>query len=150
RECLNVFGALNGNNCDSPNVQELVLAWNYQSDLPRFIDRMSLGMRQKLGILLALAGQPKIVLMDESLNGLDPTSALILKRFLQAQVKRKAFSVFMATHALDVVEHYADAALVCDQGRIALSLDRSDLDQADGRLDQLIARRLAQPSNSLD
>lgn len=143
RECLNVFAGINGNNTDSEHVQTLIGEWNFDRDLQKFVDRMSLGMRQKLGILLALAGQPKIVITDESLNGLDPSSALKLKRFLQTQVQRHRFSVLMATHALDVVEQYADAALVCDQGRVALSLSRHDLDQADGRLDQFIAERLA-------
>ena len=142
RECLNVFAALNGNAADSEHVCTLMDEWNFQSDLQKFVDRMSLGMRQKLGILLALAGQPRIVIMDESLNGLDPASALKLKRFLRTQVQRKTFSVLMATHALDVVDQYADRAWVCNAGRMALSLDRTDLDQAHGRLDQLIAQRL--------
>lgn len=143
RECLDVFASINGNRTDSEYIQTLIDEWSFDNDLQKFVDRMSLGMRQKLGILLALAGQPRILIMDESLNGLDPTSALKLKRFLRRQVQRKTFSVLMATHALDVVDQYADRALVCNTGRIALSLDRTDLDQANGRLDQLIAQRLA-------
>ena len=69
--------------------------------------------------------------------------ALVLKQYLRAQVESGKFSVLMATHALDVVEQYADTALICHDEHIALSLDKQELQAADGRLDQLISDRLS-------
>ncbi|MEM9057494.1 MAG: ABC transporter ATP-binding protein [Pseudomonadota bacterium] len=145
RECLDVFVHANGDGRDSDHVRALIAAWAFETDLRRYVDRMSLGMRQKVGLLLAFAGQPDVLLLDESLNGLDATSALALKRHLRDGVDARAFSVLLATHAMDVVSEYADRALVVNNGAIALRLDRSAWQQADLPLDRLIAQRLAEP-----
>ncbi|MEM1080024.1 MAG: ABC transporter ATP-binding protein [Pseudomonadota bacterium] len=142
RECLNVFNQAHGMVGDGEAVQALVETWGFAKDLQQFIDRMSLGMRQKVGLLLAFAGRPDLLLLDESLNGLDPASALALKQRLRRGVERGAFSVLMATHSMDVVSQYADRALVCDQGQLALQLSREDMKQAKVPLDQFIAQAL--------
>ncbi len=142
RECLNVFNQAHEAIADVEQVQFLIEAWDFSSGLNQFVDRMSLGMRQKTGLLLAFAGQPELIILDESLNGLDSASAVQLKRFLQNGINLKSFSVLMATHSMDVVSQYADQALVCHEGRVAIRLTQEELREADQPLDQLIAQRL--------
>ena len=69
---------------------------------------MSYGTRQKLGVLLALLGAPALVVLDETFNGLDPASGLLLKRHLRDRVDAGRCGVVLATHALDIAEHWAD------------------------------------------
>jgi ABC-2 type transport system ATP-binding protein len=86
--------------------------------LESFVDTLSLGTRQKLAVLLALVGDPLLIVLDEAFNGLDPASALILKRHLRARIQRRGRALLLATHSLDIVEHYADRAAVLIDGKM--------------------------------
>ena len=57
-----------------------------------------------LAVLLALLGEPRLIVLDEAFNGLDPASALALKHHLRARVSEGKCSVLLATHALDIYQ----------------------------------------------
>ncbi|MFL6577465.1 MAG: AAA family ATPase, partial [Povalibacter sp.] len=97
--------------------------------IDRCVDTYSLGTRQKLCVLLALIGQPRLIVLDEAFNGLDPGSSLILKRHLRERIERDRCSVLLATHSLDIVEHYADRAALLIDGQIARVWDSAELHQ---------------------
>jgi ABC-2 type transport system ATP-binding protein len=69
-------------------------------------------------VLLALVGDPLLIVLDEAFNGLDPASALILKRHLRTRIERRGAALLLATHSLDIVEHYADRAAVLIDGNL--------------------------------
>ncbi len=96
--------------------------------IDRCVDTYSLGTKQKLCVLLALLGNPRLVVLDEAFNGLDPRSALILKRHLRERLADESCAVLLATHSLDIVEHYADRAALLIDGVIARQWSRDDLD----------------------
>ena len=139
RECLDVFTAVHARLEPAPAVATLLETWSLGPWIDTHVDRCSLGVRQKLGVLLALVGAPRLLVMDESFNGLDPASGLALKAFLDAAVSAGEFSVLLATHALDLVEQHADTALLIDQGRILARMDRDELRAHRGHLDQHLA-----------
>lgn len=95
--------------------------------LEEFVDTMSLGTRQKLSILLALVGNPALIVLDEAFNGLDPASALVVKRHLRARLERRGAALLLATHALDIVEHYADRAAVLFEGRLQREWQKAEI-----------------------
>lgn len=95
--------------------------------LDRFVGSYSLGTKQKLAVLLALLGEPALVVLDEAFNGLDPASALVLKRHLRSRVSARRCGVLLATHALDVVERYSDRAALLLNGRIAREWNSEEL-----------------------
>jgi ABC-type Mn2+/Zn2+ transport system ATPase subunit len=78
--------------------------------LESFVDTLSLGTRQKLSVLLSLVGDSRLIVLDEAFNGLDPASALIVKRHLRHRLEGYGAALLLATHSLDIVEHYADRA----------------------------------------
>jgi ABC-type branched-subunit amino acid transport system ATPase component len=84
--------------------------------------------RQKLSILLALVGDPTLIVLDEAFNGLDPASALIVKRHLRGRLQQRGASLLLATHALDIVEHYADRAAVLIDGKLKREWQKSEID----------------------
>lgn len=94
----------------------------------------SLGTRQKLAIVLALLGDPPLVLLDEVLNGLDPLAAYALKQALRARADAGA-AVLLATHGLEVAERFLDRAVLMLDGRIVADWDRAALAalRADGQ-----------------
>jgi ABC-2 type transport system ATP-binding protein len=127
RQCLEVYAAAKGLSAIGVDVLQLAERFQYMSMLDRFVEAYSLGTRQKLAVLLALLGEPRLVVLDEAFNGLDPASALALKHFLRERVSEGKCSVLLATHALDIVERYADRAALLLNGRIAHEWRKEEL-----------------------
>jgi ABC-2 type transport system ATP-binding protein len=75
------------------------------------------GMRQKVIFIQALIHNPKIIVIDEPMVGLDPVSARIVKSVLRERVEN-GISVFMSTHSLDVAEEISDRVGVIDEGKL--------------------------------
>jgi ABC-2 type transport system ATP-binding protein len=97
--------------------------------LESFVDTLSLGTRQKLAVLLCLIGDPKLIVFDEAFNGLDPASSLVLKRHLRWRLREREATLMIATHALDIVEHYADHAALLLDGILAREWSKADIDE---------------------
>ena len=127
RQCLEVYAAAKSLTAIDTHVLELAEAFAFTPMLDRFVASYSLGTKQKLAVLLALLGEPALVVLDEAFNGLDPASALVLKRHLRARVSSGRCGVLLATHALDVVERYSDRAVLLLDGRIARQWSREQL-----------------------
>lgn len=127
RQCLEVYAAAKALSAVDADVLALAEAFAFTGMLDRFVGSYSLGTRQKLAVLLALLGEPALVVLDEAFNGLDPASALVLKRHLRERVSARRCGVLLATHALDVVERYSDRAVLLLDGRIARGWDREQL-----------------------
>ena len=128
RECLQIYAYAKGLSMIDAHVLELSDRFAFTKFVDRCVDTYSLGTRQKLCVLLALIGQPRLIVLDEAFNGLDPSSSLILKRHLRERIERDQCSVMLATHSIDIVEHYADRAALLIDGVIAKSWSREELD----------------------
>jgi len=143
RQCLEVYANAKGLERIDPDVLELGDGLKFGTYLDRFVDTYSLGTRQKLCVLLALLGEPTLVVLDEAFNGLDPASALIVKRHLQQRLAANRCSVLLATHSLDIVEHYADKAALLLDGRIVREWSDSEIaavrEQGTDRFEELLA-----------
>jgi ABC-2 type transport system ATP-binding protein len=94
--------------------------------LSRPVAEYSLGTRQKLAIVLALIGAPRLIVLDEVLNGLDPLSAYALKQALRSRADAGA-CVLLATHGLEVAERFLDRAVLLLDGRIVADWDAQAL-----------------------
>ena len=77
----------------------------------------SQGMRQRLGIARCLLADPRLVILDEPMNGLDPSGILEL-RALIASLVAEGRTVFVSSHLLGEIEKTCHAAAVIDQGRL--------------------------------
>lgn len=127
RQCLEIHAAAKGLAAVDADVLALAEEFAFPPMLDRFVGSYSLGTKQKLAVLLALLGAPALVVLDEAFNGLDPASALVLKRHLRSQVSAGRCGVLLATHALDVVERYSDRAALLLDGRIAREWSSEEL-----------------------
>lgn len=87
---------------------------------------LSFGMRQRVGLAAALVAAPAVVLLDETLNGLDPHAARRARGCLAAAAARGA-AIVMSTHLLDVAERMATRVVIMDQGRIVTDLAGDEL-----------------------
>jgi ABC-2 type transport system ATP-binding protein len=127
RQCLEVHAGAKGLAGIGDELIALADELRFTPYLESFVDTLSLGTRQKLAVLLALVGDPLLIVLDEAFNGLDPASALILKRHLRARIQRRGGALLLATHSLDIVEHYADRAAVLIDGRLKHEWPKDEL-----------------------
>lgn len=119
RQCLEVYALAKELATIDADVLDLAAALQFTKYLDQFVDTYSLGTRQKLCVLLALLGDPALIVLDEAFNGLDPASAVMLKQHLQQRLDAMRCAVLLATHSLDIVERHADKAALLLDGRIA-------------------------------
>jgi len=129
RQCLEVHAGAKGLAAISDDLLDLAEGLRFTPYLEAFVDTLSLGTRQKLAVLLALVGDPMLIVLDEAFNGLDPASALVLKRHLRARIERRGGALLLATHSLDIVEHYADRAAVLIDGKLEHEWTKDELQQ---------------------
>lgn len=81
------------------------------------IAEYSFGMKKKLAIIGALVHQPKCLILDEPLNGLDPTSAFMAKHFLKEYIDQ-GNTVFLSTHTLEIAEKLCHRVALLKDGYI--------------------------------
>jgi ABC-2 type transport system ATP-binding protein len=77
----------------------------------------SLGMRQRLGIAQALLGRPRLLILDEPTNGLDPQGIKEMRRFIR-RLAEAGLSVFVSSHLLSEIQLMCDRVAIISQGRV--------------------------------
>jgi len=81
----------------------------------------SMGMKQRLGIGRAMLGRPRLLILDEPTNGMDPEGTREILTFLRERVQMDGLSVFISSHLLYEVEEYCDTVFVINKGRLIAS-----------------------------
>jgi ABC-2 type transport system ATP-binding protein len=89
-------------------------------DARRRVGEFSLGMRQRLGLAVAMLGDPAVLVLDEPTNGLDPQGVRWLRGYLR-QLANEGRTVLVSSHALSEVEQTADHVLLIAKGRLVRS-----------------------------
>lgn len=97
-----------------------------RSEAKRRVRNYSLGMKQRLGIAHALLGDPKVLILDEPANGLDPAGIRWMRDLLKAYADRGG-TVLLSSHLLHEVEQIADEMILIGRGRIIAQGDRNKL-----------------------
>jgi ABC-2 type transport system ATP-binding protein len=90
------------------------------------IEHLSHGTRQRLAIAAALLHDPKVIIIDEPMVGLDPVHVRVVKEELKAR-SRAGVTVFMSTHLLNIAEELADRIAIIQAGKLISLGTMSDL-----------------------
>lgn len=90
----------------------------------------SLGMKQRLGIAVALAGNPDFLVLDEPVNGLDPQGIIEIRELILKLNKEKQITVLISSHILDELSKLATHYGFIDGGRIIKEISAEDLEKA--------------------
>ncbi len=93
----------------------------------RLCRELSFGMRQRVGLAAALVGGVEVVLLDETLNGLDPRAAVRAREALLAASEAGA-AVLMSTHLLGIAERLCHRILILDQGSLKADVCGKELE----------------------
>jgi ABC transporter related protein len=102
---------------------ELVRLTDHRDRLQR---TYSLGMKQRLGIAMALAREPELLILDEPTNGLDPAGIEEIRE-LMVHLASGGVTVMISSHLLDEIDRMADVLGVLSQGRLVFQGSRKEL-----------------------
>lgn len=102
-------------NVDDTRIQEIVDLIGLTNRIHDKVKTYSLGMRQRLGIGQALLSKPKVLILDEPTNGLDPSGIREMRQFIRYLAKEEGLSVLVSSHLLSEIQ------LLCD--RVSIILD---------------------------
>jgi ABC-2 type transport system ATP-binding protein len=116
------------------SAQNLLVSLGLEPHLYERCEGFSKGMRQKVALAGALVHDPRLIILDEPLTGLDAVSARHVKGLLQERV-RAGCTVIMTTHILEVAERMADRIGVIAAGRLIAEGTLAELRQQNGQND---------------
>lgn len=97
----------------------------------------SLGMKQRLGIAMALLGDPKFLILDEPSNGLDPAGIMEIRNLITSLPKERDITVLISSHLLNEIEQMADYVGIIHQGQMLYQGKLSELESTGENLEQI-------------
>ena len=109
------------------HVETLISTLKMNSYIHNKTKTYSQGMKQRLGSLLAVLNKPKLLLLDEPLNGLDPEGVYEIRTFLLNICHQEGMSLLISSHILSEMQIFCDRFLFLKDGVISKDLTKSDL-----------------------
>lgn len=127
QENLTIVADLKGvSRKDISRVLEIV---HLTKDRNRKVGQFSLGMKQRLGIAMALLGNPELLILDEPTNGLDPAGIQEMRALLADMPAATGTTVFLSSHLLGEMEQMVEQVGIIQQGKLLFEGSLQDLQQ---------------------
>ena len=105
---------------DKKNIQETlkIVGLDQPKNKKKLVKDYSLGMKQRLALAFALVKKPRLLILDEPTNGLDPAGIHEIRELIIKLAKEHGITVFISTHILSEVEHIADRVGIINHGQL--------------------------------
>lgn len=110
-------------------VQEAIRVSGLKERLNDKVKEYSLGMKQRIGLAVALMKQPKLLILDEPTNGLDPMGIKDLREFLKDLAHNKNISVVVSSHILMEMEQLCDRVVIISDGKIICTKTMDEIEK---------------------
>ena len=101
------------------------------------LSNYSLGMKQRLGIAMAILGNPKLLILDEPTNGLDPAGIQEMRQLICSLPKERNMTVIISSHLLSEIEQMADQVGIIHRGRMLYQGTLADLETQGDNLEDV-------------
>lgn len=115
-ENLEIFASLK--NVSKDKLQQMADYTRIGDYLKKPVSSYSLGMKQRLALSIALLSSPQFLMLDEPMNGLDPSGVFELRKELRKMVDEQGMSLLISSHQLNEIEKIADRIIYIENGKI--------------------------------
>jgi len=116
-----------GFKCKKEYIYDLLKQVGLENVGKKLVAKFSTGMRQRLGIALALLGNPDVLILDEPINGLDPQGILEIRELLMKINKEKCATMIISSHILDELMKIATWFCFLNNGQIIKNISKTEL-----------------------
>lgn len=125
------------------NIQQVLEIVKLSEHQNKLVKHYSLGMKQRLGIALALIKFPKLLILDEPTNGLDPSGIQEMRELIKALPEHYDMTVIVSSHILSEIEQMATTVGIINHGRLLFEGQLKDLEEEEKYLFQTSNQRTA-------
>jgi ABC-2 type transport system ATP-binding protein len=132
-----VLSVAQSNGIGHRRVTEVLRLTGLESVADRRVKGFSLGMKQRLGIALALLGDPPVLMFDEPVNGLDPEGVRWIRQLFRS-LAAEGRTVFVSSHLMSEMALTADHLIIIGRGRLLADLPTAEFTEANARGDVLV------------
>lgn len=117
KEHLQLFAKLRKKNITATQINETLIKVGLQDRAKDKVQTFSLGMKQRLGIAIALVHNPSLIILDEPTNGLDPQGISDIRNLIKGLAKQEGKTVLVSSHLLSEIEQMASQILIINKGK---------------------------------
>jgi ABC-type multidrug transport system ATPase subunit len=117
QEHLQLFAKVRKQRIATTNIKETLEKVGLANRANDKVQTFSLGMKQRLGIAIALVHNPSLIILDEPTNGLDPQGIADIRQLIQHLAKEEGKTVLVSSHLLSEIEQVAHQILIIHQGK---------------------------------
>lgn len=114
---------------DHAYIMELLEAVRLDRTGKKKVKGFSLGMKQRLGIALALVGEPKLIMLDEPTNGLDPQGIVEIRELIKRFNQEKQITFIVSSHILGELGRIANRFGIIHEGKLITEFEKRELDE---------------------
>lgn len=122
---------------DKGEVAELITKLQMNSYIQRQVKSYSIGMKQKLGIALALLNHPQFVILDEPMNGLDIETTILIRKIIH-EYAHKGTAFLISSHVLSELQKVMTSVIILNQGHIIMDVPVSQFQERDSQQYRLV------------
>ena len=115
-ENIKIFARIH--NVKKERINEVIKMVGLEDRINDKVKKYSLGMKQRLGLAVVLLHEPKLLILDEPTNGLDPAGIKELRNLLKELAHKKKIAVFVSSHMLSEMQLMCDKIAIIDKGKM--------------------------------
>lgn len=134
-ENLQIIAKLKG--VSSDEISKVLETVRLTSQKNKKVKHYSLGMKQRLGIAMALLGNPEILILDEPTNGLDPAGIQEIRELIKELARTRSITIIISSHILSEIEQMADHVGIIYRGELIFQGSLSELENQGGNLEEV-------------
>jgi ABC-type multidrug transport system ATPase subunit len=117
KEHLQLFAKVRKQKISTNSIEETLVKVGLANRSKDKVQTFSLGMKQRLGIAIALVHNPSLIILDEPTNGLDPQGIADIRHLIKKLAQEEGKTVFVSSHLLSEIEQVAHQILIIHQGK---------------------------------
>lgn len=124
---IKYFSRIYSRNVDQDHIQSLIRDMGMESYIHKKVKTYSMGMKQKLGLVIALIHKPKYLILDEPTNGMDPDGSIDVLGIIKRLTEKYDINVLISSHKLEDIESVSNDIVFISDGRLGEKKSVNDL-----------------------